>query len=58
MSTFLENKVFSKSKFSKIFFIKSWSPSPIFFIEKKIGKIRSIFNTEKLEFIDVRRGCS
>ena len=48
LGTLLENKVFQKTKFSKIFFIKTWSPRSIFFTEKKIGKIRSIFNTEKL----------
>ena len=36
-----------KAKFKKAFLIKSWSPSPIFFKDKKIGKIRSILHTEK-----------
>ena len=47
LGTFLENKVPQKSKFPKNIFNKSWSPSPIFFKEKKIGKIRSVFHTEK-----------
>ena len=35
--------------FKNIFLLKdkSWSPSPIFSKQKKIGKIQSIFNTEK-----------
>ena len=50
LGTFLENKVFKKSKFSKTFFIKSWSSSPIFFKEILFGKIRLIFNTENQNF--------
>ena len=39
LGTFLENKVFQKTKLSKIFFIKSWFPSPICFLENFLGKI-------------------
>jgi len=35
LGTFLENKVFQKSKFSEKEINKSWSPSPIFFTEKQ-----------------------
>ena len=38
MGTFLGNKVLQKSKFSKKFINKSWSPNQIFFTEKKIWK--------------------
>ena len=38
LGIFLENKVLSKSKFSKKFIGKSWSPCQIFFTEKKIQK--------------------
>ena len=33
MGTFVENKVFIIQNFQKHFFIKSWSPSPIFYSE-------------------------
>ena len=33
LGTILENKTSKKSKFSKTFFKKNWSPSQIFFIE-------------------------
>ena len=62
MYAFLDNKVPQKSKFSKNIFNKIWSPSPIFFKGKQIGKIRPIYNTEKWlwkqEFWDVRGGRS
>ena len=45
--SFLENKVIKKSKFSKHFIYKSWSPSQIFFTEKKIRKFLLIFDTKK-----------
>ena len=35
LGTFIENKVLQKSKLSKNFIYKSWSPSQIFFTEKK-----------------------
>ena len=35
---FLKNKVFSKLNFSKTFFNKSWSPSPIFLKGKLFWK--------------------
>ena len=35
LDTFLENKVFKKSKFSKNFIYKTFSPGLIFFTEKK-----------------------
>jgi hypothetical protein len=39
MGTFLEKKVFYKSKFSKNFFYEIWSPNPMFVF---FGKIRPI----------------
>ena len=47
LDTFLENNVLQKSKFSKKNICKSWSPSLIFFKEKKFRKIRLIFDAEK-----------
>ena len=44
---FYKIKYFKNQNFQKTFFDKSWSPSPIFFSEKKVGKIRSIFSTKK-----------
>ena len=41
------NKVLQKSKFSKNFTNKSWSPNQIFFTEEKFGKIRPILDNEK-----------
>ena len=35
LGTILENMVLKESKFSKKFIYKNWSPSPIFFTEKK-----------------------
>ena len=39
-------KYFKNQNFQKLFYIKSWSPSPIFFKEIFLGKIRPIFNTK------------
>ena len=47
LGTILENKVSLKSKISKTFSNKSWSPSQIFFIEFFLGNIQPIFHTEK-----------
>ena len=51
-----------RSKFSKNFIYKSWSPSQIFFTEKKIRKIRLIFDAEKwlwkYKFCKLWGGCS
>ena len=49
MGTFLENKVSWKSKISKTFFDKSWSPSRIFFIESFLERFDQ-FLTQKNDF--------
>ena len=49
MGTFLENKVLQKPKFSKKKLNNSWSPSPIFFKEKKSERFRQ-FSTPKNDF--------
>ena len=43
------NKAFQKSKFSKTFFNKSWSPGQIFFKEKKLERFDQ-FLTQKNDF--------
>jgi hypothetical protein len=44
LAIFLENKILAK--ILKNLKNLSWSPRPIIFTEKKIGKIRPIFNSE------------
>jgi hypothetical protein len=45
MDMFLEKRVFFNS-FFKNFHLFRWSPSLLFFKEKKIGQIRQIFDLE------------
>ena len=47
LGTLLENKVHLELKLWKYVNIKSWAPFFIFFNEKQIGKIPSIFDIEK-----------
>ena len=49
LGTFLENKVFHKSKISKYVFDKSWSPSPISFKDSFLERFRQ-FSTLKNDF--------